>query len=97
MLPPKNTAKAPPQFLDRLGPNRAILIPGSVRRFSSASEPVDNSPNYNFRIERKGEQVCIRHRATSWITEVTSCVWRKQSQYRQFGVLRGRSSTPAQT
>jgi hypothetical protein len=101
----KNTAKPPPQPLDRLKSDalkarnenwartRAALTPGSARR-SSWPLSLGKCTDYNFRSERKGEQVCVRHRATCWITEVTSCL-SQTGAVQVTRCLRGRSSTSA--
>ena len=48
---------------------------------------MDKCPNYNFRIERKGEQACSRRRATSWITEVTLWCGAKKHSTKEHGVF----------
>ena len=89
---PKSTAKAPSHWTnikayndnwpEQSSPNARIKT-----SFFLAFEPMDKCPNYNFRIERKGEQACSRRRATSWITEVT--LWRgaKKHSTKEHGVF----------
>jgi hypothetical protein len=72
---------------------RAALTPGSARR-SSWPLSLGRCTDDNFRSERKGEQVCVRHRATCWITEVASCLSQTGAVH-VTRCLRGRSSTPA--